>query len=93
MMHTRSAGHELDALTRGDNDFPQCFFACNHMRQIVLRLTAQRDLRIGQTEVGIEQHDLLAHHRQRHRQIRGEGGFTHATLAAGDADDFSFSFS
>ena len=49
-------------------------------------MSAQCNLGIRHAQVGIEQHDLVALHRQRYGQIDGHRGFTRAPFAAGHTD-------
>ena len=91
-MHTRGAGNQHHALPGSDDDLFERLVPCDHVRQVVLGLAAERDLRIGQSEIPVQQHDALAHHAQRDSQIGRQRGLADAALAAGNADDFRAAF-
>ena len=57
------------------------------MTQVIGATAAQCNLSIGQTHVGIKQHDAVTHGLQRNSQVHRDRGFTHSSFATGDAND------
>jgi len=62
------------------------------MAQVVFSSGAQSNLGVRQPQVGVKQHDAMPLLRQGGGQVDGDGGLPNPSLAAGNANDFSFSW-
>ena len=88
LLHAGSAGHQHHTVARSHGNFLQRFLATHEMAQVEGAGTAQRNLRIGQSQVCVKQHHTVALLAECDGQIDRHGGFTDAAFAAGNADHF-----
>ena len=75
------------ALAGFQRDFFQRFLTRQKMAEVVFGACTQRNLCVGQAQVGVKQHDIMATLRQSHGEVDRHSGFAYPALAAGNADD------
>src|SRR5690606_13775867 len=81
-----SGRHDADATRPGDKHITQRTVAGEHVGNGGIGPQAQLDIHVGQSEVGIHQHDPAAKLGQRQGKVDRDIGLAHAALAAGDCD-------
>ena len=77
----RGRRQDGEAKGRLQKHLPQFHALVEEMEQVHLGGQPQKDVHVGQPQVGVEQHHLAAHLGQAVGQIDGQVGFAHAALA------------
>ncbi len=83
--HARETGRPADQAEttgRGDQDFVQFLPPRDDVGQIAFEIDVAEDICVGQTEIGVEEDDLLAGGGELNREIDGDIALSDAALAA-----------
>ncbi|OPZ60564.1 MAG: hypothetical protein BWY87_00390 [Deltaproteobacteria bacterium ADurb.Bin510] len=85
-LNARGRGDDADAGRAADHDLLQAALAVEHVLDVVARSASQHDVDVGETQVGVQDQDLLADRGQDDGGVDHEAGLAHAALAGGYRD-------